>query len=385
LRIGYFTNIAPHYRNRLWLDLVSSQAWEIHFYYGRSASIKEILFNSEWESYKSNLNLLQNIYWKNRLIFQNKAIGNAIRKNFDTILLLGDMNVLSSWVIAIIAKLSGTRLVFWGHGFYGNESWVVERIRLMFYSLADAHLVYNNRGKKLMIQHGIKDKDIHVVYNSLDYYTQKDLRKKVLSVNLIKKEKLFETLMLPTLVFIGRLTPVKRIDVLIRAFINLNKKSIPLNLLIIGDGQEKEKLIELSKPIESHVHFYGKCYDEEKIGSLIANCDLCVSPGNVGLTAIHSLSYGTPVCTHDSFENQMPEFEVIVEGQTGTFYSEKSNNLEEVIEAWLSSDLDREQIRKNCYETIDKFYNPNYQLSVFTNLFVSDFLPDREKNVLKNS
>ena len=44
-----------------------------------------------------------------------------------------------------------------------------------------------------------------------------------------------------------------------------------------------------------------------------------VSPGNVGLTAIHSLSYGTPVLTHNNFNNQMPEVESIQPGFNGYF------------------------------------------------------------------
>lgn len=51
----------------------------------------------------------------------------------------------------------------------------------------------------------------------------------------------------------------------------------------------------------------------------IYNADLCVSPGNVGLTAMHSLVFGCPVITHNCFEWQMPEFEAIQPGITGDF------------------------------------------------------------------
>ena len=72
--------------------------------------------------------------------------------------------------------------------------------------------------------------------------------------------------------------------------------------------------------LNQNVCFFGPCYDEFEIGMLIYNAALCVSPGNVGLTAIHSLSYGTPVISHNDFKHQMPEFEAIVPGETGAFF-----------------------------------------------------------------
>ena len=50
---------------------------------------------------------------------------------------------------------------------------------------------------------------------------------------------------------------------------------------------------------------------------------------NVGLTAIHSLSFGTPVLTHNNFDNQMPEVQAINEGENGGFFIE--NDLEDLI------------------------------------------------------
>ena len=62
---------------------------------------------------------------------------------------------------------------------------------------------------------------------------------------------------------------------------------------------------------------YGETFDEAEISKLLNHADLCVSPGNVGLTAMHALAYGVPVATHNDFKNQMPEFEAITPGKTG--------------------------------------------------------------------
>ena len=115
---------------------------------------------------------------------------------------------------------------------------------------------------------------------------------------------------------------------------------------------------------------YGPSYEEEKIGELVYNADLCVSPGNIGLTAMHSLTYGTPAITHGNFSNQGPEFEAIKSGVTGDFFIEDdARDLTQVIKNWINLDLlKRDLIRNNCYKVIDEFYNPNYQIKVFKSL-----------------
>lgn len=73
--------------------------------------------------------------------------------------------------------------------------------------------------------------------------------------------------------------------------------------------------------VDKNVWFYGSCYDEQTNAELIYNADMCVAPGNVGLTAIHAMTFGCPVITHSDFKWQMPEFEAIHPGKTGDFSS----------------------------------------------------------------
>ena len=93
-----------------------------------------------------------------------------------------------------------------------------------------------------------------------------------------------------------------------------------------------------------------------------------MSPGNVGLTCIHSLSYGTPVCTHNNFFNQMPESEIITDGKNGIFFEENSlEDLKEKIIFWfdnLHGKYSKEFIRKK----IDESYNPANQIKIFNNI-----------------
>ena len=95
------------------------------------------------------------------------------------------------------------------------------------------------------------------------------------------------------------------------------------------------------------------------------NATLCVSPGNVGLTAVHAMSYGTPVVSHNDFMTQMPEYETVVEGRTGLLYRAGDYaDLKRAIRQWLTSGRSREEIRMDCYREIDARWNSLYQLDV---------------------
>ena len=172
----------------------------------------------------------------------------------------------------------------------------------------------------------------------------------------------------PNLVFIGRLTKVKHLDLLLKSLKQLKTEGRQFNLTLIGGGEQQDELRVLVNEfaLEESVWFYGPCYDEDKLGNLIYNADLCVSPGNVGLTAMHSMVFGTPVLTHNDFAWQMPEFEAIKEGVTGGFFvRDDMNSLADRIIAWFSvENYDRERIRQNCFMEIDQNWTPQFQIGV---------------------
>lgn len=117
--------------------------------------------------------------------------------------------------------------------------------------------------------------------------------------------------------------------------------------------------------------FYGACYDEKPNAELIYNADLCVAPGNVGLTAMHTMVFGTPVISHNDFKWQMPEFEAIHPNETGDFFEYKNTeSLASTISNWFSvHKSDRAEVRRFCYHEIDTQWNPNFQIKVIRKLF----------------
>lgn len=141
---------------------------------------------------------------------------------------------------------------------------------------------------------------------------------------------------------------------------------------MIGDGTEKERMLQdvQALRVTQQIWFYGACYDEESNASLIYNADLCVAPGNIGLTAMHAMMFGCPCLSHNDFPWQMPEFEAIHEGSTGCFF--ERDNIEDLansIDKWFLEHADkREDVREACFHEIDKEWNPHKQLEIIKNM-----------------
>ena len=283
-------------------------------------------------------------------------------KNFDAFLVT-ETAYNSGFPFAMLCRLLGKKVYGWGHG----EKKVSNKFFPFFklkYRLFSGFFSYGEKGRERLIELGVAANKIHVIYNSLGGHVDADERKSCFS-NVLKDH--FGNCY-PTLLFVGRLTKVKQLDWLIKAIQIHNRHGLKYNLLIIGDGEEGTHLRNMADEsgVFDRIWFYGECYDNTKLNTLIYNSDLCVSPGNVGLTALHAMMYGTPVLSHDDFETQMPEYETIVPGETGMLYRHGSfEDFCNKIEEWISSQIDREQVRSNCYRMINGHWNSEYQIQVF--------------------
>lgn len=300
--------------------------------------------------------------------FRIKGQVGLLRKDYDVYFTLGSTRNISLFITLLFKKLfyRKKRIYLWTHGLYGKESkaeWLFWKRPML--KMADGLFTYGDYAKKLLVADGFDEGKIFPIHNSLDYDTQLELRKKLHSGNIYKEHFCNEN---PVIIFIGRLTPVKKLDMLINAVFSLKSKGKEYNIVFVGDGSERGKLEKLVKAnnMNSTTWFYGACYDEKENAELVFNADLCVAPGNIGLTAMHSLMFGCPAVSHNNFSMQMPEFEAITPGITGDFYQYGSTEgLSETISNWFENhQKDRDAVREACYKVIDTDWNPYYQMEV---------------------
>jgi len=361
MRIAVVYHVFPHYRQGVLKELDKSTCHDYSFI--ASSSSFEGIESISPGTVKRFVEAPFVILFK-KLFFQIGAIQVAFSNKYDVIVFLANPNFISTWVAAALARLSGKKVLFWTHGWLKKELLVKKTIRNLFYSLANKLLVYSDRSKAIGIESGFSPKRISVIYNSLDLYNRDLFLEKVCNgfSDSDKPQSLFENPDLPLIICTARLTKLCRFDLLFEAADKLLKQGVRVNILLIGDGPERASLEAKAISVGVEIIFYGACYDEFTIGPYLYFSDLSVSPGKIGLTAMHSLMYGTPAITHSNLDHQMPEVEAIEEGVTGDFFAEgDSVDLAFKIKYWFDRGRERGEVRNACFDVIEKKWNPYIQ------------------------
>lgn len=355
-------NIASNYREAIYRMI--DNTWNCEWYFGiNTTDIKDLEKGIlKREKYVKTKKIFKSLKWMS-------GTGNLIRKKENNnFLMIGEPKILSTWWILIQRRLffRKKKVFLWTHGWYGRESFSKKWLKRIYFGMADHIFTYGEYAKKQAIKQGFKESKITFVHNSLNYENQRNLRKQISDSDIYKKHFGNNH---PTLIFIGRITKEKRIDLLIQALHKLQQNDFFINLIIIGKGEDLENIQSLTDSfnLKEFIWFYGACYDDKELASLIYNADLCVSPGNIGLTAIHSMAFGTPALTHNTFPYQGPEFEAIKKDKTGAFFTHDNlESLAEEIKRWLEKNINnRRTIRKECYKEIETNWNTDFQISQF--------------------
>lgn len=361
MKILYLDNVASHYRKAVFL--LMDQVFDIDYLFGASlGDIKQM----DTKLLKGHVEKTQTKHLPGGWNWQ-PGLFKKLFSNYDRYLLIGESRALATWVFCIMACLIGKRkkIYFWTHGWYGKETELEKRLKKFYFRLAGGGIfLYGNYARELMIKEGFRPEKLYTIHNSLDYERQLELRQQIRPTDVYKTHFNNDN---KNIIVIGRLNARKKLDMLLEAVRDLGVNNRFFNVIFVGDGGERQKLEFLTEEygISDQVWFYGACYDEVVNAELIYNADVCVMPGDIGLTAIHCLSFGTPCITHDDYPHQGPEFEAIQEGKTGSFFhSGDVNSLIDTITRWFNRHEDRNFIRNVCYNEIDEQWTPQFQVEV---------------------
>ena len=362
MKVCQIYNIASHYRAAIYSMI--DRTYDCDMYCSKKYNdIKTI----DYSLFRGNVKELRTLRWGNTSY--QIGVPRLAFKKYDVYLATGDTWSISTWLFLLLSRVLNRRVFLWTHGLLGREKGIRKKLNVLFIKLATGAFIYSNRSKDLLISAGVSADKLYVIHNSLDYDTQIEIRSHIIPSTIFDNHFPFGS---KTIIFIGRLTKVKRLDILIDALSLLNQSSKDYNLVLVGTGEDRsfleEKVNELK--LQDSVWFYGASYDEETNAELIYNADLCVAPGNIGLTAMHAMVYGTPCISNNDYDSQMPEHEAIIVDKTGDFFVKDSvDSLVETIKKWFENHIDREAVRKDCFEEIDTQWTPEFQINVIKVVF----------------
>ena len=214
--------------------------------------------------------------------------------------------------------------------------------------IAWEHNHHNNKNKYIKrLVSSCKKMDYFVpVSIELEEFYKKYLGKKVFYIpngldSIPKKASKLDN---KNIISVGRLSKEKGFDDLLRVFKRLVSKDSELRLNIVGDGVEKNNLLELAKELKlgDKVVFHGY-QNKEYINDLLLNSSLYVMTSHTesfGLVLIESMSYGVPCISYTSAQGAN---EIIDDGING--YLIEDRNEDEMIDK-INLIMEDDKLRK---------------------------------------
>ena len=301
-------------------------------------------------------------------MWQWGSITWAIKPEFDTVIMHAVPHWPCTWIGGILARMMGKRVFFWGHGYLYEPKGFKGLMRRMFYAIPNAHMFYGRIAKVIAMKHGWTPEKLHVIYNSLNTSQQRKIRDESTKEQALEVRRQIFGNDNPVAICTTRLIAIRRLDLLLDSIHTLKERGRAVNLILVGDGPESQRLRKQAEQLNLPVHFEGACYDERRIAQLVMASNVTVAPGKVGLTAMHSMVYGVPVVTHGDAFDQMPEWEAIIPDKTGSlFQSGNVQSLSDAILKWTESQFPDAETQRACHKIIDRFWNPEFQRQAIEN------------------
>ncbi|OGO07801.1 MAG: hypothetical protein A3K46_00435 [Chloroflexi bacterium RBG_13_60_9] len=182
------------------------------------------------------------------------------------------------------------------------------RFLLSYYRKYSALVVYSGSGAMDFQNLGIPAEKIFVAPNAVESETAEALQARP---NAGKAARAALALgPSPVILFVGRLQPRKRVESLLHACARLED---PCQLLIVGDGPDRERLERIAAEVFPAARFTGDLRGET-LGRCFLAADLFVMPGTGGLALQEAMLYGKPVAAAEADGSQK---DLIREGENG--------------------------------------------------------------------
>lgn len=257
----------------------------------------------------------------------------------------------SAWEIAMSQGWTQDYIVDFQKKTYGHRIEKLKNRRKKIMLAADGIIAVSNFIADIAKQIGVKEEKIRVIYNSIDFISVDEIKPETvekIKTNYGEKSKIIVTAC--------QLTPWKGVADIIKIMPALIKKIGNVNLLVLGEGQEKANLKQLAATLNlaEQVHFLGKIKRSDTMNYFRA-ADLFILNSNyeaLSHTLLEVIKAGAPIVATNIGGNP----EVIESGKEGLLVS--YNNEKELLDA-ASRILSDNQLAKsysaNALQKLQKF------------------------------
>jgi glycosyltransferase involved in cell wall biosynthesis len=268
---------------------------------------------------------------------------------------LHDVRCFQSIVTHHYAKMYGLPYVLQLHGSYlgsfddNKLKWLLDRA-FSCKILKDANRVIalTRTEAEYYGRYGITAEKIDTVGNGIDVsrYRPAETRGRFRKKFGIGKED-------PVILYVGRLTNTKGLDLLVETISDLKNRLRALKLVLVGPdfgyaSDLKRQVRDLK--IEDCTLFTGPIDENDKIEAYV-DADVFVTPSFTGfpLTFLESCACGTPIVTTNNADTLD-----WIDGQVGYVTAYKKNELAQAIMKIFGEDITRAEFKVNCRKLVEK-------------------------------
>ena len=259
------------------------------------------------------------------------------------------------------ARRAGIGSVVWGHGFSKKQGALRGAMRRRLAGRADAAQFYTPGAAEAFVAEGFPRERTFVALNAIDQSPVRAARA-ALDADPARLGAFRERLGLaggPVLLFVSRLEPLNRLDLLLEAAARLRDDHPGLRVLVVGDGADRARLEEITDrlALRDAVHFAGAVYGEDELAPYFASATAYVYPAHIGLSLLHAFGYALPVITDDG-PMHGPEIEALTDGENGLVYREGDlDGLVGKIRALLDDPGLRDRLGAGAERTVTERYS----------------------------
>jgi len=291
----------------------------------------------------------QSFYW------QADELRWADPERCDVIVLPWNVRYLSLAPAMLRARRRGVGTVLWGHAYSKSESRLRRWARNRVAALADAQLFYNRTARDALVASGWSPDRLFVALNSLDQSAIQRERARWLGGDRLARFKTEHGLQADrNVIFVSRLYPENRVDLLLDAAARLRKREPALRVTIVGDGPARTALESQARSLGlgDTVIFTGAVFGEPDLAPWFLASQIFCYPANIGLSILHAFGYGLPVVTGDRIKAHNPEIEALRPGVNGQLFRDgDAASLAEALGRLLGDETRRRALGEGAHWT----------------------------------
>ena len=288
----------PHYRRSILESLSRQPGVDIEFISGSSSrGAVDPLNNSDLPMIETHPTVTFG-----PLTIDIGILSRCMQRQYDIVIVAPAFSSLTTWALLIMRRLFRRQTYLWGD--CGHHQGKLRRLlQEAMNRLCTGLLVYGNSSLRGATALGTPPSKVSIVHNAVEsnaLCSSAQQSKLAFAAIRAKAQRAAQTGEIE-LLFSGRLTAEKQVDVLLDALSIIQENFVRVRCHILGSGPMAPTLARHKN--HDLVQFHGAVYDSQKKAEIFRQATLVVSPISMGLLAVDALRAGLPVLLPDNPNN----------------------------------------------------------------------------------